>query len=263
MMASSYSDHVVLVGFGRLGFRTFSLLRELGQNVVVIERDKENQYIEDVRRDGSPLLIGDARREALLEEAGVKKARAIILATSDDLGNLEMALDARRIAPKIRVVLRMFDQNMADKIAGGFNIHIAMSQATMSAPAFATAAVEPSIVTSFVVDNELIVIQRWYVKKGGPLCNKTVSDVMVDYGFGVAERRPVGAKPKLFPPPDTRLLEGDEILVQGKDQAFEWLEKAYEGREGSLGGLKVSPKMDNLRSDPRFRDLLRRLNLEP
>jgi len=48
-----------------------------------------------------------------------------------------------------------------------------------------------------------------------------------------------------------------------KDQAFEWLEKAYEGREGTLGGLKVNPKMDNLRSDPRFSDLLRRLNFEP
>ena len=84
-----------------------------------------------------------------------------------------------------------------------------------SAPAYATAAVELSILTSFVVDNELIVIPRWYVKKGGPLCNKTVSDVMVDYGFGVPERRAVGVKPKLFPPPDTRLLEGDGVLVQG------------------------------------------------
>ena len=83
------------------------------------------------------------------------------------------------------------------------------------APVFATAAVEPSIVTSFVVDNELIVIQRGYVKKGGLLCSNTVSDVMVDYGFGVAKRRPVDAKPALPPPPDTRPGEGDEILVQG------------------------------------------------
>jgi len=48
-----------------------------------------------------------------------------------------------------------------------------------------------------------------------------------------------------------------------KDQAFEWLDRAYEAREGTLGSLKVNPKMDNLRSDPRFSDLLRRINLEP
>jgi TolB-like protein/Tfp pilus assembly protein PilF/predicted Ser/Thr protein kinase len=47
-----------------------------------------------------------------------------------------------------------------------------------------------------------------------------------------------------------------------KDKAFEWLEKAYEDRD--LGpGIKVSPVYDPLRSDPRFTDLLRRMNLQP
>jgi len=48
-----------------------------------------------------------------------------------------------------------------------------------------------------------------------------------------------------------------------KDQAFEWLDRAYEAREGSLGTLKVHPQFDPLRDDPRFTDLLRRMNLEP
>jgi tetratricopeptide (TPR) repeat protein len=49
-----------------------------------------------------------------------------------------------------------------------------------------------------------------------------------------------------------------------KDNAFEWLEKGYEER--SLGGgetIKVDPVWDSLRSDPRFADLLRRMNLQP
>jgi len=48
-----------------------------------------------------------------------------------------------------------------------------------------------------------------------------------------------------------------------KDQAFEWLDRAYEARESSLRTLKVSPQFDPLRDDPRFQDLLRRMNLEP
>jgi len=48
-----------------------------------------------------------------------------------------------------------------------------------------------------------------------------------------------------------------------KDQAFEWLEKAYEERDGSLIFLKSAPAWDPLRDDPRFTDLLRRMNLEP
>jgi eukaryotic-like serine/threonine-protein kinase len=46
-----------------------------------------------------------------------------------------------------------------------------------------------------------------------------------------------------------------------KDKAFEWLEKSYEER--SNGAIKVNPIYDPLRSDPRFADLLRRMNLQP
>jgi serine/threonine-protein kinase len=48
--------------------------------------------------------------------------------------------------------------------------------------------------------------------------------------------------------------------VGERDQAFEWFEKVYEDREPSLLWLKVAPDCDNLRSDPRFTDLLRRVN---
>ncbi len=41
-----------------------------------------------------------------------------------------------------------------------------------------------------------------------------------------------------------------------KDQAFAWLEKAYEERSGALPFLKVNPTWDPLRSDPRFETLV-------
>jgi len=46
-----------------------------------------------------------------------------------------------------------------------------------------------------------------------------------------------------------------------KDQAFAWLEKAYQAREPALPGLKANPRFDNLRSDPRYTSLLRRVGL--
>jgi tetratricopeptide (TPR) repeat protein len=47
-----------------------------------------------------------------------------------------------------------------------------------------------------------------------------------------------------------------------KDEAFEWLEKSY--REGGLlVGLKVDPCWDNLRTDARFADLMKRVGLAP
>jgi hypothetical protein len=42
-----------------------------------------------------------------------------------------------------------------------------------------------------------------------------------------------------------------------------WLEKAYKERSGMMPVLKVVPDFDSVRSDPRFQDLLRRMNFPP
>lgn len=236
MMASAMSDHIVLVGLGRLGYRTYTVLRNLGEPVVVIEAKADNQFLEDVRRDGVPIFVSDARRERVLDDANIKKARSIIVATDDDLANLEIALDARRLAPDIRVVLRMFDQHMADKVEGAFDIHIAMSQSNLSAPAFATAAVEPSIVGSIVVDGRLLATQRWRISEDGPFCGKTVGDLVVSEGVSVIERRARDEAGKLFPPPDTLLSSGDEILVQGAFERLQQLSKRRTQETARVGG---------------------------
>jgi len=225
MMATSLSNHVVLVGLGKLGFRTYGLLRRLNEPVVVIEKNADCQFLEEVRRDQAPLFIGDARREAVLADANVAKARSIILATDDDLANLEVALDARRMAPKISVVLRMFDQNMADKIRDGFNIYTAMSQSAISAPAFATAALDPAVVNSFMVNDRLIVMQRWLVQPGGPLAGRSVGQIMTDFGFGVVERHAADGTLQVIPPPEARLEVGDRLVVQGLYEALATLRR--------------------------------------
>jgi Trk K+ transport system NAD-binding subunit len=214
MLAKSFRDHIVLVGFGRLGYRTFLLLRTMGEAVVVIERNDQNEFLEELRRDGSPLIVGDARREALLMEANVAQARGIILATDDDMANLEAALDAKKINPKIRVVLRMFDQNVADKVGSGFDIHLSMSQSAISAPSFATAAVSPGIVNSYAVGRRLMAIQRWLVREAGPLNGLTVREVVEKYRVNVVEHARPGEAGQLVPPLDTTLEAGDGLMVQ-------------------------------------------------
>ena len=53
------------------------------------------------------------------------------------------------------------------------------------------------------------------------------------------------------------------VALGEKDQAFEWLEKAYQERAAPIVVLKVDPRLDPLRSDPRFQGLLRRMNFPP
>jgi hypothetical protein len=54
-------------------------------------------------------------------------------------------------------------------------------------------------------------------------------------------------------------FEVTQLLAE--DQAFFWLEKAYQEHARRLWALKVNPSWDKLRSDPRFADLLRRIGL--
>lgn len=77
------------------------------------------------------------------------------------------------------------------------------------------AAVDPKIVSSFVMDDRLIVMLRWIAHEGGPLCHKTIGDIQAELGFGVAQVTSAGGETKLFPPSATRLGPGDELLVQG------------------------------------------------
>lgn len=214
-MAQSLKDHVVLVGLGKLGVRTFSLLRRLGREVVVIDLNPQNKFFDEVRAAGSPFLVGDARRDVLLKDAGIDRAAAIVITTDNDLVNLEVALDARRLAPGVRVVLRMFDQSMADKVAGAADIHVAMSQSWLSAPAFATAALDASTVNCAMVGQSLVVTQEWNVSRNGLLDGKSIGQVMSELRLGVVRRTADGSS-TLFPSPMTVISAGDRLLVQGE-----------------------------------------------
>jgi hypothetical protein len=50
-------------------------------------------------------------------------------------------------------------------------------------------------------------------------------------------------------------------LLDEKDEAFTWLEKAYEERSSKLTDLKIDPDFDNLHSDPRFAALISKIGL--
>jgi voltage-gated potassium channel len=139
IMGREMKDHVVVCGLGHVGFRVLQELRALGEEVIAIER-KEGDFVELARGAGMPVKIGDARVDALLEEIGIPRAKAVVCATDDDLANLEIALDAKRMNPNIRVVMRMFDQRLAAKVGGALELEQSFSSAGLAAPLVAMQA---------------------------------------------------------------------------------------------------------------------------
>jgi len=51
------------------------------------------------------------------------------------------------------------------------------------------------------------------------------------------------------------------VGLGNREEAFSWLERAYQQRSPMMAWLKVDPRFDSLRSDPRFQDLMRRVGL--
>jgi len=211
-LASTYSNHVILVGLGKLGYRIVQQLLEFGQEVVAVELNPDKPFIPLVRDLGVPVLIADARREDTLEAAGIERAVSVLCCTQDDLANLDIALDAQQRRPDIRVVLRMFDAELARKVERGFGIHTAFSTSGLAAPAFAAAATRANIEYSFYVDGQLLHVAQVSVEPGSPLIGHTVEEVERQYNLTVVmHRRP--KEQHLHPQSDEVLNEGDGMVV--------------------------------------------------
>jgi hypothetical protein len=132
--ASTFRNHIVLCGLGHLGYRILNQLLAANMPVVALEKAADARFLADAKATGTPVLVRDMKEDQALVDAGIKHARAIIIATNDDLANLEVALDARRMNPSIRVIMRLFDQQMADKFKEAALIDEAFSPAALAAP---------------------------------------------------------------------------------------------------------------------------------
>jgi voltage-gated potassium channel len=101
---SMLRDHVVLCGYGRFGRVVAQELARLGMDLVAIESDPAKQPA--LEASGKPYLIGSALDDPVLAEAGVARARAIVIATSSDADNVFIALSAREANPRIGIHAR-------------------------------------------------------------------------------------------------------------------------------------------------------------
>jgi Trk K+ transport system NAD-binding subunit len=221
-MAKTYRDHVILCGLGRVGLRVLEQLLRLGEDVVILEKDPDNHNIAFAEKHGVPVRVGAGREEGILDDLNVQQAKSIILATDDDLANLELAMDARKAKPDIRVVLRMFDQELAAKIRDAFDIKLAFSTASLAAPLFATSSSDRSIENSFYVGNKLMVVATLVVNADSDLIGKKIGDFGPENNMFVLSHTREGEETH-FPPADTTFQPNDRLVVQSEPETLKSL----------------------------------------
>ena len=177
-LASTYRNHVIVCGAGHVGYRVIEQLAQFGEDIVVIESSRTNRFLERVRDVlRVPLITADATQSEILKQAGVEHAQAIIPCTSNDLINLEIALNARELNPNIRVVMRMFDAELAKKLHKGFGFSAAFSTAALAAPAFAAAVRQQDIQQALYVDDVLVALAPMDVRDGSAWIGKPLGQI--------------------------------------------------------------------------------------
>ena len=228
-MASTFSGHIVICGLGKVGYRVTQELVKYGRDIVALESDPDGYFVDEVKGFDIPVIIANARRRENLIKAGVRRADAIIPCTNDELANLDIALDARELNPKIKVVLRMYDGDLARRVEAGFGIHTAYSTAKVAAPIFAAAAMRVNVKHSFYVGDELMIISEILLRPGSALEGSTVARLEADHGVSVVHYQH-GRERDILPDREIKFSSGDRVLVLAPMAAIQKLTAFERGR---------------------------------
>lgn len=212
-VASTFSNHIILIGLGHLGFRVAEKLHELNQDVVVIEANPQDNLVASTQAMNIPVVQGSGTREDILDAAAVQQARVIILCTQNDNLNLQMAVKARSMNPQIQVILRIFDEDFAAALQKQFGF-AALSATSMAAPAFAATAAGMDISNPITVEGQLLSLARLNVSPKSKLVNLSVNAVEHVYNVSVVLLRHDGAQ-EFHPTSGKRLAANDVVAVLG------------------------------------------------
>ncbi|MDB5307790.1 MAG: kefC [Gemmataceae bacterium] len=221
---------VVLCGLGRVGWRVLEWLRAAGQAVAVVDTDPP---ADDPRLAGLTVVKGDCRRQEVLERAGVKNARGVLIVTSDDLVNVSAALLVRRLNPDARVVVRMFNQNLLARLGAAVKNTVALSVSALTAPMLALTAATGEALGAFKLDAGPQQVSELVVAEGSDLAGRTVADVCGQYRLLPLALTTAAGKPTLLldVAGDSRLSVGDRLVIAGAPHDLRLL------IEGGQGGL--------------------------
>lgn len=113
--AAPARNHVIVVGFGQVGFRFAQLLCERGVAVIAVERDADAPSVRLARGAGIPVAIGRGDDRETLDRVGISRCAAVAAVTSDDLVNVAVGLAAREMRPGVGLVLRLGDGEVASE----------------------------------------------------------------------------------------------------------------------------------------------------
>jgi Trk K+ transport system NAD-binding subunit len=207
------SGHVVVCGLGNIGYGVVEELLRRGESAVAIERAADNRFVAAIRRQGGAVIVADATLIESLRQANAGTARAVIACTESELANLEIALLARELNPRQRVVVGVADPFLAQVLREGANVRLAMSTSALAAPAFVAALFGDRVLNLFLIAGRPLAVMELTVQADDPtLHRQSVRTLAHDYHMLLAGLVNPDGK-SIAHPLEQQLSAGDVITV--------------------------------------------------
>jgi Trk K+ transport system NAD-binding subunit len=211
-VASTYRNHVIVLGVGHLGLRVIRSLVEMGFEVVAIDIKSQPDKTEQLRELSVPLVLGDGRMPATMETAGLRHAQAFIVCTSNDYLNLEVTMRARDLNPDIRIVVRMWEEQFAAQIRRFMNVEAVLSATTLAAPSFAGAALGIDITQTLTISGEDYSMIRLIVEEGSFLDGASIETLQNEHRMDIVLHEQDGHV-EVHPPVEDIVCSGDTLVI--------------------------------------------------
>ncbi|MEU5548335.1 MULTISPECIES: TrkA family potassium uptake protein [unclassified Micromonospora] len=210
------SGHVVVVGLGNIGTRVMAQLNDFGVEVVAIDSNADARGAGLARRLGVPLVVGDAAQEETLRAASIATCQALVVVSTDDGANLRAALNGRTVNDQLRVVLRLFDGDFAERVQRAFGIGTSRSVSYLAAPSFAAALLDRAVIATIPVGRHALLVTEVAVAAGSRLDGRTLASVGRPGSVRLLAHARVGQR--LDWSPDRRMMvsAGDRLTVMAR-----------------------------------------------
>ena len=153
---------------------------------------------------GIPIIFGDASLSRTLRKANIGKARVLLITIDDDLTNSVIAEKAKEINPNIRVVARVFRDELANMLRSSGDVDVTIST-TLAAYHLFLAGVLYDV---FLLVPPLAPVK---VEEGSDIEGKSVRELE---GEGISVLGILTERGWVTPPKDRIIRENDVILIQ-------------------------------------------------
>jgi Trk K+ transport system NAD-binding subunit len=164
--------HVIVAGLGAVGTRVMGQLHDLGIDVVGVDKSADATGMPLAKSLGVRVVIGETQREETLREAGITTCQALVSVTNSDIANLETALNGRAISARPRIVVRLYDDDLAARVQDTIADTVSRSTSYLAAPAFAAAVLDQKVLRTIAVGRHVLLLGDVTAEEGGLIASQ-------------------------------------------------------------------------------------------